>query len=192
MLDDKTYREWQNLTSAQTRDKTFLVSTAREGDPMGNDFLSDSEARRIQEKFKIPVDCHKPATYWIVALDRESFMPTDKELRQIRSYCEFGVRRLYNETWQRRMLEEEPLAKCGGHNTLIFRNGLRSLGFRTERPAGEWFYRRWSWESGPTYVPFVLDSDYRPHTLLEVLTRIEKDVPDRWEKWKQEHPDLFS
>lgn len=157
---------------------------------MEANFLTDEEVDRVQS-FGIPVDSSCPAMHWIIALDRESFMPTDTELAQLKSYCEFVVKRLYNETWQKRILQE-PLPKCGGHHTLIFLNGMRPRMHYKGQPAGTWFFRRRLWREGPRYVPYVNEVGvYRPHALTQLMDRIEDVSHERWQEWKQMHRHFF-
>lgn len=151
------------------------------------EFLTSREADRVQKEFKIPVDSFNPGTYWVVSLDRESFMPTRKELLQLRSYCEFVARRIYSELYARDILNVD-LPRCPGHNTSIFRKGLsRATG--TEK---QWFYRKITWRSGPMYAPDPFGDNYKPHTLVELLDMIEALFPEKWQAWKQKHPEIFS
>ncbi|MBI3075023.1 MAG: hypothetical protein HYY92_02310 [Parcubacteria group bacterium] len=78
------------------------------------------EQREHVQQFGVPVDSLAPATYWIVSLDAESEMPTDHELRQIRSFCEFKVRRMYLERAAERILTTNALPREPGHNTVIW------------------------------------------------------------------------
>ena len=48
----------------------------------------------------------------------------DKELEQLQSLREYIVRNIYNEHWQKKILEMS-LPACGGHNTNIFIKGCR-------------------------------------------------------------------
>lgn len=155
--------------------------------------LNEADVARIQNQFKIPVDCEYPLTYWIIALDRESFMPTDIELSQLRNYCEFVVHNTYNNPHY--ILVEKPLAWCSGHNTIVFRNGLRATNFRKQHDPGEWFYRRMTWTVGPTYVPDIFganDLKYEPHSLIDIFNRIEKNVPEKWEEWKNKNNKIYA
>lgn len=151
------------------------------------EFLSEKEAEYIQNTFRIPVDSFKPGPYWIISLDRDSFLPTDQELKQLRSYCEYKTATVYNEFWQKKLLEM-PLAKCGGHNTTIFRKGIRH---RPEETKGHWYFRKWSWSMGPLYMPSIMDGGYKALTLIEVMDIIEEIIPARWEEWKKKHSDIF-
>lgn len=143
--------------------------------------LNAEQRTRIQEEFRIPVDSFHPRTYWIVSLDYESEMPTDQELRQLRSFCEFLVRKYYTEGYHRRLLEAMPFAACAGHNTTIFRKGSDD----------GWGYRRYTWQVGPPYVPNRMTRDYTPSSLVAVLERCESLLPEEWQRWMREHPDMF-
>jgi len=148
--------------------------------------LTDVEVSRIKEKFKIPVDSFNPGTYWITSLDRESFLPTDGELRQLRSYCEFEVRSYFNERYVNRILEAD-LPRDNGHNTTIFRKGSAKDG--TEH---DWFYRKMTWRmSGSLYFPSPMDKDYLRFTLPEMMDKIQSLFPDRWAEWKEKYRDVF-
>src|SRR3989338_8574134 len=125
-------------------------------------FLSDQEVRRIQNEFRIPVDSFNPSKFWIIALYRESFLPTEQELKQLRSYCEYVIQKHYTSR-TREMLMNLCLPVCTGHNTAIFNNGLRR-GVETQRP-GHWFFRKISWRDG-CYFPNYLNTSYHPHTLI--------------------------
>ena len=157
-------------------------------------YLTEEERKLIEDKFRIPVDSTYPTKYWIVCIDSESFMPTEQELLQIQSYCAFKIITTYTASYQEEIFDK-PLPVCGGHNTVVFRNGLRSQGFRTERSPGQWFYRKRLWRDGVVYVPDVLSSEYKPHTLVEVIDRNEIHSslirPQNWDEWKKDHSDIF-
>ncbi len=141
------------------------------------------EQREHVQQFGVPVDSLAPATYWIVSLDAESEMPTDHELRQIRSFCEFKVRRMYLERAAERILTTNALPREPGHNTVIFRKGWGEK-------SGVWFYRRMTWRD-PVFCPNPVGENYRPHTLVELMDNDENLLPQKWLQWKAEHPDLF-
>ena len=111
-------------------------------------------------------------------------MPSDRELRQIRSYREFWVTALYNPGYAKKILAK-PLPEEDGHNTLILRKGASHAG--TE---DHWFKRKISWEN-PVYVPHVLEKEYRGLSLVDVLDVEQSLIPVGWERWKTEHPDIF-
>lgn len=147
-------------------------------------WLNDQERENIQ-KFKIPVDSFKPITNWIVSLDGESMLPTDEELKQIRSYCEYKIKTVYNESYATRLLNED-LPKESGHNTTIFRKGFRFGCIHIG-----WFYRRRSWNRYPTYVPDLSAKNYKMLSLVGVMNRAEDIIPKKWEDWKRDHNDIF-
>lgn len=147
--------------------------------------LTKAQRKRIQERFHIPVDSSCPSTYWIISIDGESQMPTVQELAQLRSYCGFIVRKIYREGWANKILEM-PLPYCSGHNTTIFRKGNPLDPENTG-----WFYRKSTWSSGPFFVPCSTEKDYHTHTLVELLYRCENLLPERWTKWKLDHPKIF-
>lgn len=126
---------------------------------------------RVQGVFHIPVDCFNPGTYWIICLDRDSFLPTDNELEQLRSYREYIVRGFYDEGHAKRILDLD-LPECSGHNTTIFRKGIEFLGIE-----GGWSFRKMTWRSGPLYFPNLAEEIYRGITLVGLLDRIENLLP---------------
>ena len=155
-------------------------------------YLSYEQREHAQNKFKVPVDSFKPSTWWIISLDSESLMPTDRELLQIKSFGVYLVRSIYNEHWQKKILEEKPMPACGRHNTTIFRKGLRNR--RGDFPAVQddnWFYRQWSWEIGPLYVPDIFDKNYKGLSLVKVMDRSRSLLAERWAKWKRDHKEIF-
>ena len=121
--------------------------------------LDPGAIKRIRAGFRVPVDSSHPAAYWIISLDVDSLMPTDEELALLKSYQEFLIEAAYNEHFAERLKRLE-LPKCVGHNTVVFRKGSH-----LEGTDNHWFYRRASWINGPTYVPYALSEDYKPHTL---------------------------
>lgn len=170
------------------------------------------EQTRIIEALKIPVDSFNPGTYWISSIDRESVMPTAKELWMIQSYTEYVVRRVYNQTYQDRILSK-PFPAEGGHNTVIFRKGSKWLeqdpiyekdgelvpaareGARLVNggdPREGWVYRRLTWTGG-TYAP----QWPKPRlSLIEVLDGLNSHgdrgaLDETWVAWKKAHQDIF-
>ncbi len=129
-------------------------------------------------RFRIPVDSFNPGTFWIVSLNRESRSPTVRELQLIASYCEYLVRRVYNETYVQRILAK-PFPAMGGHNTTIFK----------KQGPNAWVYRQMMWD-GPFFEPHAT-----PLPLAALLERIEtnngKTVWPPWNEWKAAHPALF-
>jgi len=148
--------------------------------------LDPGAIKRIRAGFRVPVDSSHPAAYWIISLDVDSLMPTDEELALLKSYQEFLIEAAYNEHFAERLKRLE-LPKCVGHNTVVFRKGSH-----LEGTDNHWFYRRASWINGPTYVPYALSEDYKPHTLRELLDRIQNLVPQKWERWKENNKKVFS
>ena len=146
--------------------------------------LSDAEMQRIQEEFRIPVDSFYPGTYWIISLDRNSHMPSDKELRQMASYREFVVRDFYNHNYAEKILAK-PLPKDAGHNTMIFRKG-------SERPLTDthWFWRKTTWRD-PIYVPSIIAADYRGFSLVQAMDNERHIFYERWTHWKSVHSAVF-
>ena len=146
------------------------------------DFLTDEEVRQAQASH-IPVDSHNPGTYWIISLDRESAMPSEKELARLRSYQEFLIRRVYNETYVEQLLAQ-PLPKCGGHNTTIF--------MKSRDRAQGWFYRKMTWTQ--LYHPpiFLAGAVFQPLTLAGLLDRIESFGLKQWAEWKAARSEIFA
>lgn len=149
--------------------------------------LTKEQVRYIQENFKVPVDRDiYPQQYWVISLSVESEMPSDAELRQLRSFIEFKMLRgIYDPSFGQRV-RDKPLPLVPGHNTLIFR---KVYGDNTG-----WCYRRASWEIGPTFVPWTGEKDFHPHSLVEVIDRDMKDLVSiavKWTEWKSERPDIF-
>ena len=131
----------------------------------------------IEKSFKIPIDTDCPGTYWIVSLARESTMPSDEELKQMRSHQEFSVRRTYAESYQEVVLKRK-LPYDPGHNTVIFKKSERG-----------WLFRRLTWE-GPFFIPSPTENE-RPLALVEIMDRNENFDSPKWDKWKREHPEIF-
>ena len=147
-------------------------------------YLSDVNVLRIQKEFGIPVDSMFPRTYWIISLDRESRLPSDVELAQISSYCEFSTRNIYRPEYAQKIFAL-PLPKEAGHNTVVFKKGSSSPS--TEK---HWFRRKMSWEN-PIYAPSVIAEDYRGLSLIEVVDSEQDIIPEKWERWKTKHIDIF-
>lgn len=126
----------------------------------------------------VPVDERYPKTWWIACLDVRSLPPTEQELRMLRSYIEYITRDLYNETWQRKILEA-PLPICNGHNTITF--------YKDE---ASWRYRRSTWTIGPPMVPAFLGSDH--WNLEQLLDHINDEWrASKWTQWKVQYPEIF-
>ena len=132
----------------------------------------------IEKSFRIPVDASRPGSYWIISLARNSELPSDEELKQLRSYQEFSVRRTYAESYQEVVLKRE-LPYDSGHNTVIFKkSGQRG-----------WLFRRLSWES-PLFIPSLTENE-RPLALVEIMDKNENSNPDKWNEWKRGHSEIF-
>jgi hypothetical protein len=152
-------------------------------------YLTEEQREYIQG-LGIPVDSDHPGTYWIACVSYESVMPTEAELRMIRSYIEYAVKSCYNQTYQDKIFAKSLPAE-GGHTTKIFRKGARWQ--HQPDPLEGWVYRRLNWEGGhwPQWpAPRV--------SLLEILDHMHtstwNEKPElfpQWVKWKAEHPDIF-
>ncbi len=138
--------------------------------------ITQEQQEHIEKSFRIPVDTSHPGTYWIISLARESIMPSDEELKQMRSHQEFSVRRTYAESYQEVVLKRK-LPYDNGHNTVIFKKSERG-----------WLFRRSSWES-PFFVPSPTENE-RPLTLVEAIDR-DENYDRKWDEWKQKHPEIF-
>lgn len=147
-------------------------------------FLTGREAAIVQAA-GIPVDSFNPARWWIVCLDRESEMPDDLELRQLRSIVEFATTSGFVGVKPERILAERPLPWDSGYNSLIFRK------FDHSGIPG-WRYRRASWRDGPMYVPDRQAIDYKPLDLVAAMDRQCNLRSEQWAAWKADHADLFS
>jgi hypothetical protein len=142
---------------------------------------------------KIPVDSFNPGTYWIASIDRESVMPTDSELRMIRSYIDYSIQATYNLTYQERILAK-PFPAEGGHVTKIFRKGGKWLD--RENALEGWVFRRITWDGG-LYWPTWPAPRLSLMDLLDYINSYNAGVAQRgvldesWVKWKQAHPTVF-
>ena len=148
--------------------------------------LTQEQIVRIQRDFKVPVNSDFPGNGWVSSLSKESEMPTDEELKQLRGYIEFvliGDGSIYGAYYGSKIVGQA-LPLLPGHNSLVFRKA-------TGENSG-WCYRRQSWSVGPIFVPSITEKNFRPHTLVEVMDRIEKDCRSRqWNNWKVAHSDVF-
>ncbi len=139
--------------------------------------ITQEQQEHIEKSFRIPVDTSHPGTYWIISLARESIMPSDEELKQMRSHQEFSVRRTYAESYQEVVLKRK-LPYDNGHNTVIFNKSKRG-----------WLFRRLTWE-GPLFIPSPTENKLSL-TLVEIMDRNEDFDSLKWEEWKREHPEIF-
>lgn len=164
--------------------------------------MKTPEARRIEQEFQVPTsDSLWPQYFWIacVVVPARSYdrhvVPTDVEIKQIRSYIEFKVTSFYREGFAQQVLEDA-LPICAGHNTVILgkypetaENGSKMTG---------WGYRRMSWETASWPHAYqgrgTVNVPEHGLTLVEVLDHCEGyDRPsEKWEAWKAAHPDLFA
>jgi hypothetical protein len=142
--------------------------------------LTKEQIERIQDEFRIPVDSGEFRKFWIACLHAESRMPTDLELRQIRSYIEFSVCS-WNEPVKKRVLSMS-LPFYGGYHTDIFRKG-----FNDEIPEG-WFRSKLLYSY---YVPNPVAEGYAPYSFEELLDSISKNYGQNWHIWRIAHPDIF-
>mgnify|MGYP001559157934 CR=1 FL=1 len=101
----------------------------------------------IEKNFRIPIDASHPETYWIISLDRESTMPSDEELKQMRSYQEFRVRHTYASSYQEVVLNRK-LPNDNGHNTVIYKKSEHG-----------WFFRRLAWENPLLFFPSPTENE---------------------------------
>lgn len=148
------------------------------------------EQQAIVNAAGIPVDSAYPSTYWIGSLNYETVMPTAAELRMIRSYIEYTVRRRYSEHYQE-LIFAKPFPALGGHVTKVFRKG--ALWLSQPDPEEGWCYRHGNWENHGTWPDGLLR-----FSLEAVLNRLNSTVWDanprvfpEWTTWKAEHPDAF-
>ncbi len=139
--------------------------------------IVEEQQEYIEKNFKIPLDADCPGFHWIISLSRDSIMPSEEELRQLQSYQEFSVRRTYNRPYQETILKRH-LPRDPGHNTVIFKKSEHG-----------WVFRRFTWRS-PFFFPSPIENK-RPLALVEVINKIEDIIPEKWERWKQEHPEIF-
>lgn len=135
--------------------------------------------RAAAEAAGVPVASFKPSRCWIASLDAASAAVTARELAQVRAFIAYLCSR-YSEPTRGRLLGQ-PLPAYGGHVTVTL----------LKRGAGRWAYRRWTWRSGPDYVP-------EPHEpgmdLVSVLDRSQTfggDIASAWLEWKAAHPGVF-
>ncbi len=156
------------------------------------------EQRAHIATFGVPVDSFNPGTYWIACFDEVSHMPTDAEIRVLRSYIEYVLTHQYTAEHRDTVLVRPGLPRSSGHNTHIFRKGIRwdkALHFNEG-----WAYRRASWRQGPQYVPERSEPNWRPLSLVEAIDRMHtydgklggQGVRWEWTKWKVEHASVFA
>jgi hypothetical protein len=148
--------------------------------------ILDTEQIAHIQAARVPVDNDMyPKNSWVVCLSIESEMPTDQELRQLRSLCEYELTHRYSgDEWTVRLerMLTMPMALDRSVSSLIF--------CKRRGNAGGWFYRRPHWTQGPPFVPSFTEPDFQPHSLIEVMDR-HSVFPQRWAEWKKEHPNIF-
>lgn len=121
----------------------------------------------------------------ILTLNCNSTMPTQKELAILASYQEFLISK-FSENPEKILQMDFP--SDPGYNTVIFIKGP------SHDPNGKngWSYRRMTWEEGPLFSPgFNPDKTIPQLTLIQLLDKIEDNIPKRWQKWKEDHPEIF-
>lgn len=165
---------------------------------LGDFGLTGAQCDHI-ETFGVPiVPLYVHDAYYLAGVCVDSVMPTDEELRQVRSYIEFVGRRTYGE-----QILAMPLPADPGHNTVVLVKGGLYKG--NPQPTEGWSYRRYTWDTGIfPYRTKVDGTSFRPWSLAEVLDGIEGDISTErssgvqravprtpWEKWKTAHAEAF-
>lgn len=145
---------------------------------MTGDQMSDADIARCAS-VGVPVNGVYGDYYWLASVDANSLPPTDAELAIIRSYIEFTATKGYNAGAAKRLLDM-PLAHLAGHNGLELRKDADS--WRYQRPT--WTTARFPHYSGPGAVVLY------PY-LADLLDKIEDLLPEKWQTWKAEHPDIL-
>lgn len=124
----------------------------------------------------------------IISLDHNSTMPTEKELAMLASYQEFLIRLRLHITNPEKILQME-FPSDQGYNTVIFIKGDHLWDANGKNG---WAYRRMTWEIDPLFSPGLNPDNTKPQlTLVQLLDKIENKIPEKWKKWKEEHPDIF-
>lgn len=141
--------------------------------------LTKEQIEKIQGEFKIPVDAifYKD---WIACLHPDSEIPTDSELRQIRSYIEFQICGFQEDA--KNKIFAMPLPYSKWYHTDIFRKGH-------ETGILEGWFR-----SKARYVVFTPNpamDGYVPYTLEDLLDSILENFGQNWHIWKIAHPEIF-
>jgi hypothetical protein len=141
------------------------------------------ERDEFAESLRLPLIVHPyPRWCYITAVVVDPHLwhgirPTDDELRAVASFHQEYVDRYYNERWKTHM-RERPFDIDGGANSR----------YLIKYPHGGWGYRLDSWRCGPTLVPGRRDE---PQDLMAVLTRAHSLIPERWQQWVDDHPEVF-
>jgi len=162
------------------------------------DFGLTAEQCDHVESFGVPVVAlYVDRAYYLAGICVDSVMPTDDELRQVRSFIEFVGKRIYGAAAKR--ILAMPLPADPGHNTIVLVKGGLYKG--NPQPTEGWSYKRYTWETG--VFPYRT-APFRPWDLSEVLDAIEGDVVTErsdgtqravprapWKKWKVAHTEAF-
>lgn len=105
-------------------------------------------------------------------------MPDAAELEMIASYHDEYVDHYYGDPaygWISRQREKHPFDIDGGANGR----------FLAKRGDGDWLFRRSIWDE---VIPHYQE---QPHSLMEILNRANS-LTDRWNKWVESHPEVFT
>lgn len=162
-----------------------------------SDWPYDADRNDPLTKLRIPVvaTSHPEWNYIVafVTVDPSPYSwgsaerPTDLEAQQLASFLRYYIDTWYNESYKLR-LAERPFDIDGGANGMTF----------IKYAAGDWGYRRRTWNIGPLFVPQTPEFAERPIgplTLPALFDYIYGDGEgnDRpgWARWKADHPDVF-
>jgi hypothetical protein len=135
------------------------------------------------ESFGVPLDTMSPNRWWLASVDHAGEMPTDEELKAIRSFIDAIINVGCYSDHYAAQLSAMKLPFDSGHNTVIFRKYAN----------GFWGYRQATWTHGPVFMP-AWDSP-KPLNLVQVMDRyytIARVNNARWTKWKDDHADIFA
>lgn len=114
--------------------------------------------------------------------------PTSREAEQIRAYIDWRME--YYNVWWRAGMRKKPLDTDNSTNTVIL----------LKQADGNWRYRRRSCEIGPVLIPagswhFTLEGkSWEQHEVLDLeqlLDKINHLQPEKWQAWKDAHPEAF-
>jgi hypothetical protein len=174
-------------------------------------YLTPEQTQAI-EGAGVPVDSTHPQWCWLVSLYDASEMPTDLEIRQLRSIAEYRLSQ-FREHYQQVIREKAyNSAREKGKGNLLCDGGVVTHVFTKGSPYVEridlgqkmkgWHFRRSTWTGGPLFVPWrsdEKDKDTPPLTLVEAVDRMysipdgngETKVFGDWAAWKAAHPEIF-
>ncbi len=131
---------------------------------------------------------HAFMTSPFLVLCGDSVPPTTDELALLRCALEWLVRSYYNETYQKRLLDEMLVPADEGTNTIHVGKGAEV--WHPNGPDG-WCWRRATWERGPMFLPSreTTKPEPAPWTLDKVLScgvfgRYGTDEGKPSEKWE--------